>query len=380
MPEAHEHGLEGLWRLADQLSDGIAVCKEGRIVWANRRLVELTGRTRAALIGEPPASLLPPGTPPVEGEIETQLSRPDGSTTTVRALRRDESGSTTWIFRDHGRSGALESEVLALGRALRQANLELESLRERARYQRADLDEVLRVVSHELRTPVTVITGYARLLLSEKVGPLNEEQRNFVEESIKGCRRLNSFIANLLENSREIGGDAPLQVHEASMAPTLESVLASFKPLLDEQGIVLELVFHPDAPAARFDPLRIEQVLSNLLENAIKYGRGGGRIVLATRPRRQKGRFFLEISVSDQGKGVPEADRERIFERYVRVGDRRGAGGLGLGLALCRRAVEAHGGVIGVTDAEGGGARFWFTLPAALPADPADGSGRGMES
>jgi signal transduction histidine kinase len=79
----------------------------------------------------------------------------------------------------------------------------------------------------------------------------------------------------------------------------------------------------------------------------------------------REGRREVEVHVSDQGPGVRPADRERIFDRYVRTGETRGAGGMGLGLALCKRAVEAHGGVIGVTDAEGGGARFWFTLPAA---------------
>jgi signal transduction histidine kinase len=366
MPGAHERGLEGLRRLADELSDGIAFCQDGRIVWANRRLAERSGRRREELLGKRPEALLPPGAPAFHGELETRLCRPDGSAGPVRVLRRPEAaGADVWIFRDLGRTGELEAEVLALGRALREANLELEALRERVRRQRQDLDEVLTVVSHELRTPVTVVTGYARLLLSERVGPLNEEQRAFVEEAIKGCRRLNSFIANLLEDSRDAEGFAPLQVREASLEPTLESVLAGFKPVLDEHGMAASLDLHPEAPAARFDPLRIEQVLSNLLENAVKYGRPGGRIVLATRPHAQAGRVVLEVSVSDQGPGVPEADRERIFERYVRMGERSGAGGLGLGLAICRRAVEAHGGVIGVTDAEGGGARFWFTLPAA---------------
>jgi len=319
--------------------------------------------------------LLPPGTPAFHEEIETRLCRPDGTASPVRVLRRPEAaGAATWIFRDLGRTGELEAEVLALGRALREANLELEALRERARRQRTDLDEVLTVVSHELRTPVTVVTGYARLLLSERVGPLNEEQRGFVEEAVKSCRRLNTFIANLLENSRDVEGSAPLQVREVSLEPTLESVLASFKPLLDEHGLLAALDLHPEAPAARFDPLRIEQVLSNLLENAVKYGRPGGRILLATRPRTEEGRLVLEVSVSDQGPGVPEPDRERIFERYVRMGERSSAGGLGLGLAICRRAVEAHGGVIGVTDAQGGGARFWFTLPAASGAGEAGGA------
>jgi signal transduction histidine kinase len=377
MSDGEDRAREGLQRLADVLSDGVAVCKDGTILWANRRLCELAGRPRDALVGERPESLLPPDLPADAWadacEVETRVARPDGRTRPVRVARIAGAGgpATTWIFRDLARSADLEREVGELGHALHGANLELETLRERVRRQRHDLDEILTIVSHELRTPVTVVTGYARLLLSEKVGPLNDEQRAFVEQALRSCRRMNGFIANLLENSRELGPDAPLQVHEAPVAPTLEAVVASLEPLLAEQGLAVRFDFHAATPAARFDPLRIEQVASNLVENAIKYGHPGGEITVATCPTRVKGETWVEVSVSDRGPGVAEPDRERIFERYVRVGERQGAGGLGLGLAICRHAVEAHGGVIGVTDSEAGGARFWFTLPPASEAGEA---------
>jgi len=377
MSGAQNRARESLQRLADALSDGVAVCRAGRIRWANRRLCELAGRPREALTGETPGSLLASDfrcdARPCDAEdFEARIVRPDGRTHAVRVARIADASerTTTWVFRDTARSTDLEREVGELGHALRASNLELEALRERSRRQRADLDEVLTIVSHELRTPVTVVTGYARLLLSEKVGALNDEQRGFVEQSLRSCRRMNSFIANLLENSRDVGQDTPLQVHEASVTPTLESVVSSLQPLLDEQGRSIRLDLAPETPAARFDPLRIEQVVTNLLENALKYGGPGGEITVATRPICVKGALWIEVSVSDEGSGVAERDRERIFERYVRVGEQSGAGGLGLGLALCRRAVEAHGGVIGVTDSDGAGARFWFTLPPASEAAP----------
>jgi len=374
MSEAQDRAREGLQRLADVLSDGVAVCKDGRIQWANRRLCELTGRPLTALRGETPGSLLASNAAAdalERGEaVETRVARPDGRAASVRVVRVPDAGgpAETWIFHDLARNADLEREVGELGHALHAANLELEALRERVRRQRADLDEVLTIVSHELRTPVTVVTGYARLLLSEKVGTLNDEQRGFVEQSLRSCRRMNTFIANLLENSRDVGQDAPLQVHEAPVTPTLEGVVASLKPLLDERGLSVRFDFAIDTPAARFDPLRIEQVVSNLLENALKYGGPGGEITVATRPVPVKEEAWVEVSVSDEGLGVPAQERERIFERYVRVGEQSRAGGLGLGLAICRRAVKAHGGVIGVTDSKGGGARFWFTLPPASEA------------
>lgn len=368
MPEPRKVGLEGLRRLADALSDGMAVCKGGRIVWCNGQLAEFVGRTAEGLLGTSPDDLLAPGAPALAHEAETRLARASGQEMTVRAVQvENDDGSTTWIFHDRARTSELEAEVLALSRALREANLSLASLREREKLQRADLDEVLTVVSHELRTPVTVVSGYARLLLSEQVGALNEEQRGFLEESLKSCRRLNSFIANLLVNSRDAGTDAPLQVRDAPLDATLANVLQSVKPLLDEQGIVPRVVCEPDTPAARHDPVRIEQVLTNLLENALKYAHPRGALEIRCRRIRSQDRDFVEVSVSDDGPGVRPADRERIFDRYVRVGDQSRAGGLGLGLSICRRTVQAHGGVIGVTDSEVGGARFWFTLPA-VPA------------
>jgi signal transduction histidine kinase len=113
--------------------------------------------------------------------------------------------------------------------------------------------------------------------------------------------------------------------------------------------------------------MRVEQVLTNLIENAIKHAPPGGVIEVASRrlPPTHEGRPFVEVAVSDEGPGVSEADRERIFEAYVQACEQSRAGGLGLGLAVCKRLVEAHGGSIAVTERPGGGSRFVFTLPAA---------------
>jgi len=113
MSEAQQQGREGLERTADALSDGIAVCQAGRIVWANRRMTDLSGRAATTLLGASPESLLPPDAPAFDDELETTLTRPDGRSAPVRVLRiagAAESDST-WIFRDVGRSGELERAV-----------------------------------------------------------------------------------------------------------------------------------------------------------------------------------------------------------------------------------------------------------------------------
>jgi signal transduction histidine kinase len=220
------------------------------------------------------------------------------------------------------------------------------------------------VVSHELRTPLTVIAGFNKLLLSEQVGSLNAEQRRFLTESERSCRRLDAFIGNLIEAARQSAHEGPLELRDASLEGAVRSVVAFLRPLFEERGVRAELRLDPEAARARFHPLRIEQVLTNLLGNAVRYASKGGRVEVATR-RLGSGRDArVEVAVTDDGPGVPPADRERIFLPWVR-GRERSAGGLGLGLAICKRIVDAHGGTIGVDAVPGGGSRFAFTLAAA---------------
>ncbi len=246
---------------------------------------------------------------------------------------------------------------------LRELEEEVARLREELRREVRSRADLLTVVSHELRTPVTVLAGYTRLLLSEEVGKLNPRQRRYLEECRRSCERLNAFIANLLHFSRLQGGGVHVEPVFASLREAVENACSFLRPLLEEHRSSLEIEIPEQAERARFDPPRIEQVLCNLIENAIKYTRPGSRIRVEARRCRQGGREAVEVSVVDDGPGVPPEDRERIFEPYVRGGEHRAAGGLGLGLSICREIVRAHGGRIGVSDAPGGGARFSFTLP-----------------
>ncbi len=372
--------------LANAVGDGVAICRAGRIVWANDRMAAVAGQRRAdELVGRCIEELFDG---PEQGAssaaeiaatarpVECRLRRFDGEVRRMLARRvmlgagEDESA---WVFQDLSHVRNLESEVMRMGRALHAANRELESLRERARREAEEREELITVVSHELQTPVTVINGYNRLLLSGDVGPLNEEQRRFLQESTKSCQRLSAFIDNLLEASREVRGDEVLELRRAQLAPTIESAVELLRPLLAEHELRLDLEIDPQASEARFDPKRIAQVLANLIGNAIKHAHSGGLIEISTRPVRDSARPMLEVAVADDGPGVGPEDRERIFQPYVRASEESRAGGLGLGLAICRRLVAAHGGSIWVSERSGGGSRFAFTLP--LPgASTADGA------
>jgi len=429
--------------VADALTEGVALSRGGRILWANLRLGELAAlasgeeleglclselfpegdlpepgeagrpsggslcrlqrigagrasaddRTRTvvvrgvhldAVLGGPstrgPARATPPaGAEPAQSRRAGpgRDDAPGGRDAPGRAgdpgadEERDEAvesvESVVWIVEDRSHVYGLEEELLRSGRDLAARNRELERLRERTRRESQEREELLTVVAHELRTPTTVIQGYNKLLLSERVGSLTDEQRRFLEESTRSCQRLGAFIGNLLEAARLVEADAPLEVSESGLDALVETVVRHLEPLLGERDLAVDVRIDPAAARARFDPVRIEQVLTNLLSNAIKYAPASSRIEVTTRRvgAEGAGRSFVETAVADQGPGIDPADRERIFLPYVRTEASRGAGGLGLGLALCRRLVEAHGGAIRVEPRPGGGSRFAFTLPAA---------------
>jgi len=379
-PEIREPAQEPLRAIASAISGGVLLARAERICWASDRLTEMAGFAAAADLTDLPLGALfsdngdgIPG-PNARAVVECGLKRSDGSIRSVgcRSLHGAALAEHTaaWVIEDLTHIRSVERELLHLGRDLHGANRELADLRDRLRRENNEREELLTVVSHELRTPVTIISGYNRLLLAEKVGPLNDEQRGFLSESSKACRRLDLFIGNLLEASRQDAGSEILEITHASVAGVVDEVVGLLRPLLDDAKLAIRVDIAEDADRARFDRTRLEQILINLIGNAVKFSPPGGAIEISTRAISQASeqgaeRTFVEFRVSDQGPGVAPAHRQRIFEPYVQVGEQRGAGGLGLGLAICRRLVAAHGGAICVEARPTGGSCFVFTIPAS---------------
>ena len=238
--------------------------------------------------------------------------------------------------------------------------LEVERLREQLRSERADHEHRLAVVSHELRTPTTVVGGYLRLLLAKDAGPLSDEQERFLNQAQRSCDKLAALIKRLLESAPH----APLcfgalEIRSFSLEPVFSDVADAFREPLSANGLSLEQDIDP-AHRARFDYDAIERVLANLVDNAIRFAHR--RIEVSTRRISESGREFVQVMVTDDGPGIRGADSERIFAPFVR-GEGPGSDGLGLGLALCQRLVEAHEGRIALVPSPTGGSRFVFTLP-----------------
>lgn len=219
--------------------------------------------------------------------------------------------------------------------------------------------------SHELKTPLTSIRGYAERLSDME---LPEPALPAVDAIVANAKRLGALVEDLLELSRIESGSVPSRPEPVDVAGLARRLLRDLEPRLQAGELAAELRVEGD-PRAWADRRAVEQVLGNLLDNAIKYTPAGGRVELALRPGAGQ---QLHISVSDTGVGIPRKDLPRVFERFYRVdpGRSRALGGTGLGLAIVRHLVQALGGQLGVESQPGQGSRFWVELPRpeGLPA------------
>jgi two-component system sensor histidine kinase KdpD len=253
----------------------------------------------------------------------------------------------------------LDQAALMIERArLRHESLQVEVL-QRTDALRAAL---ISSVSHDLRTPLTSIKAAASSLLQEDVQWNDEERRSFALAIEREADRLNRLVENLLDMSRIEGGALRPEKEWYPIAELLHDILGRMQPLLQGREILVHLP--DDLPPVELDYLMIDQVLTNLLENALRYTPVCSPIEISVSATPTE----LLVAVADRGPGIPPSDLERIFDKFYRVmGGARETGGTGLGLAVCRGLVEAHRGRIWVENRAGGGAVFRFTLPLRLP-------------
>ena len=355
--------------------EGVAICHGEKISWASQKLADLTGfESPDLLVGMTFCELLEDvgeGLPGLNGcsmvECGLRGQGHSGGRLTVRGLGGGLADQEQiWIFGlAHDQPVVDWAEWRRMRAALQEANGRVAALGDQLRSETRDREDLLNIVSHELRTPLTVLGGYTRLLLSDCVGSLTSEQRCFLEESRRSCQRLNEFVDRLLCSSHDHRKGHSLDIKKGSVEPVVRSVVKFLRPLLDENEIASEVHVAPDLPEVLFDVGGVEQVMTNLIANAIRYTEGSGEVSIEGTAVQTASGPFVEISVSDRGPGISESERERLFEAYFRGSRGSPVAGLGLGLSICKRIVEAHGGSIYVTNRIGGGSRFAFTLPVS---------------
>lgn len=216
-------------------------------------------------------------------------------------------------------------------------------------------------VSHELRTPVSVIRANAETLVDHP-DLLPEKSALLHAAILRNSDRLTHILADLLDLARIEAGEAALQVGRVALAPAARRAVEAVELAARQKGVALAVDGPPDLGVTA-DGNALDQILLNLLENAIKYTPAGGSVRIGA----QAVRGMVRIVVVDTGPGIEPRFRERVFERFFRVdpGRSREIGGTGLGLSIVKNLVEAMGGEVGVAPADGGGSRFWFTLPKA---------------
>ena len=264
-----------------------------------------------------------------------------------RATRRLGRGDLSQRVQVHG-----EGEVAALAQAFNAMAADLENNERLRRNLIADL-------AHELRTPLSNIQGYLEAILDGVVKPDAATILSLNEEAAL----LSRLVNELQELSLAEAGELKLVYQAEDIGRLVKQAVAPWQRQLETKGISLSLDLPNDLPLVNIDWQRINQVLHNLLENAVAHTDKGGIITVAA----EKQGNWVEVSVSDNGEGIPAVDLPNIFERFYRV-DRsraRATGGSGLGLTIAKRLVEAHGGKITVRSELEKGSRFLFTLPIA---------------
>jgi len=219
-------------------------------------------------------------------------------------------------------------------------------------------DDFIGLVSHELRSPMTVITGAINTALTEAERLSPEETRQLLKDAAAESESLSNLLANLLELSRVQAQRLVLYSEAINVKRVIQDAVDKIKRQYSTHTFVINLPRR--LPPLQADPLRLERILYNLLENAGKYSPTGGEVRVSAKPQGE----HLVIGVSDQGIGISPADQEKLFAPFQRLEKRpSGVRGVGLGLMVCRRLVEAHGGHIWVESEPGHGSTFFFAMP-----------------
>jgi len=326
---------------------------------ANRSAAELLGYSRDKLVGRPVAELY---ADTLNGKVKWRvifrrfLAGEEIRDEELEMRRAD--GGRVWVslsmrpIRDKGGNViASRSEIVDITKQKK-----LDQLK----------DDFISLVSHELRSPMTVIMGALSTVLSEGANLSEEETRQLLKDAALESETLSHLLGNLLELSRFQAERLVLHAEAIDVKKVIQDAINRVERQSSAHQFVLSV--SRKLPPVYADPLRLERIIYNLLENAVKYSPQGGEIKVMVKPNKE----HLVIGVSDRGIGISPADQAKLFAPFQRLEESRPSGtrGVGLGLLVCQRLVEAHGGRIWVESKPGHGSTFFFTLPLNQQQQP----------
>ncbi|OIP65176.1 MAG: hypothetical protein CO150_00520 [Nitrospirae bacterium CG_4_9_14_3_um_filter_53_35] len=270
----------------------------------------------------------------------------------IRAIKMTMDRLSKGILRE-SRGQEMQRDTLNMVKEFQESNQRLMELGKKK-------NACLAAATHELRTPLTILGGYQKLLLSESFGPLNEKQKHLLKESGRNCRRLIGMVNSMLDRCRLESESAEFHFQYASYLKTLKNILEQMRNYIEENGITLHVDFPEEELMLTFDAGAIEQVHINLIGNAVKFTPSSGKITVKC----ENTPDGILTQIMDTGVGIDAEEIGRVFDEFNNVGKRYGEKkGAGLGLSICKKIIQAHGGRIWVESRTGKGSCFSFLLP-----------------
>ncbi|MDP2660310.1 MAG: ATP-binding protein [Dehalococcoidia bacterium] len=353
-----KHWLEAVIRHS---ADGILIVdRDQKVLGFNPALERMSGWHPEEVHGRPSANVLRPSALAENQELLVSQSDLVGASNPVEALLTTRDGRQVVVEANYATIQGDSGEVLGGVIGLRDIT---------ARKEAQELQSTfLSVISHELQTPIAIIEGYAGILSEEGLDLPRAQMREKLQAIKEESRLLSQMVENLLYASRIQAGGLELRREPVDLPSLIRRVVQRMGQISKKHVISAEMP--TSFPTVIADYERVQEVITNLIDNAMKYSPKGGAIRVEGEVRSNE----VVISVVDSGQGIPQGDREKVFDRFFRRegGVARVAKGTGLGLFICKSIVEAHGGRIWVDSPSGGGSRFRLTLPrlepAALPA------------
>lgn len=362
---------------------------EGRIVRINEQLTAELGWTRADLLGRPVEVLVPerlraphrarraawfeaPRTRPMASGLEVHVLRRDGTERVadiqLSPMRVGDARLALAVLRDVTEDRARERRLREAHEALQAAHAELAARADELRRLNEHKNELLGMAAHDLRTPLAVVHGYSDLLAMLARSATYDDIRDVVGHIRRAIERMRLLLDDLLDLAAVEAGTLRLEPTPGDLGTHVEALVAEYGVLAAARRMQIRVERPAALPAVSYDHGRMEQVVQNLLSNALKYAPEGTDVAVRLRAVGDgPGASRVRLEVEDQGPGISAETAARLFQPFA-TGDAvptSGEKAVGLGLAITRRIVEGHGGAIGVDGRPGLGARFWVELPAA---------------